>query len=197
MALAEKLSPGFQAIHAIGARLPQESVYIFASQFMSEQLGYMFDIPDYRAWVLVHDMTATYRWHANFLQHLQVDYPGDRWVLKTPSHLKTLLAQYPDAAIAWTHRQPLDAMASFSSLTTTLHSGFSDAVDPRAAGTQEFAHFAKTVDAGMEQRNALDPGHFFDVSFEAICSDPKSVIGDLYDHFGIHLSPEAEGRLRE
>ena len=39
MTQAEKLSPGFQAIHAIGARLPQECVYIFASQFVSEQFG--------------------------------------------------------------------------------------------------------------------------------------------------------------
>ena len=81
MAMAEKLSPGFQAIHAIGARLPQECVYMFASQFVSEQFSYMFNIPRYRDWAMHQDMTATYRWHANFLQHMQVDYGAKHWVL--------------------------------------------------------------------------------------------------------------------
>ena len=57
-------------------------------------------------------MSATYRWHSHFLQHMQSGYAGQRWVLKTPSHLaylETLLNQYPDASIVWTHRQPLDA----------------------------------------------------------------------------------------
>jgi hypothetical protein len=108
MAVAEKVSPEFQAI---GARLPQECVYIFASHFISEQFGYMFNILHYRAWALDQDMTAAYRWQANFLQHLQVDCNGEHWVLKTPSHLaylKYLFAQYPDAAVVWTHRRPPD-----------------------------------------------------------------------------------------
>lgn len=199
MGLAEKLSPGFQAIHAIGAQLPQECVYMFASQFTSEQFGYMFNIPNYRAWALAEDMTNTYRWHARFLQHMQVDYAGEHWVLKTPSHLaylKYLFAQYPDAAIVWTHRRPLDAVASFSSLATHLQGAFSGHVDPLEVGAHELAHFARTVEAGMEQRRSLDPARFFDVSFEAICSNPIAVIADIYEYFGMRLNPEAESRMR-
>jgi hypothetical protein len=200
MALAEKLSPGFQAIHALGARLPQECVYIFASQFVSEQFGYMFNIPQYRDWALDQDMTASYRWHADFLQHLQVDYGGEHWVLKTPSHLaylKYLFAQYPDAAVVWTHRRPLDAMASFSSLASTLHGGFSDTVDPRTIGAYEFGHSSKIVGMGIQQRRVLDQSRFFDVSFSQICSDPISVIQNLYDYFGMPFSSEAEVRMRD
>ena len=199
MAMAERLTPGFQAVHAIGARLPQECVYIFASDFASEQFGYMFNIPRYRAWLLEQDPSATYRWHARFLQHLQAEYAGERWVLKTPSHmafLKTLLAQYPDAGIVWTHRRPLQAMASFSSLVTRLQGAFSDRVDPREVGAREFAHFARMVDAGMEQRLQMERKHFFDASFRAICADPIGVIGAIYAHFGIPLSREAEARMR-
>jgi hypothetical protein len=200
MRLGEKVSPGLQAIHAIGARLPQECVYIFASQFASEQFGYMFDIPRYREWLLEGDMTASYRWHTYFLQHLQAGYAGERWVLKTPSHighLGHLLAQYPDAAVVWTHRRPLQAMASFSSLVSRLHGGFSDRVDPRAVGAHEFAHFARMADAGIERRRLIGQQHFFDASFSAICADPVAVVGDLYDHFGIPLSRDAETRMRE
>lgn len=200
LALMEKLSPGFRTIHAIGAQLPQECVYILASGFISEQFGYMYNIPEYRAWALDQDMTAPYRWHANFLQHLQVDFNRERWVLKTPAHLaylKYLLAQYPDASIVWTHRRPVDAIASFSSLTSTLQSGFSNTVDPLAIGAHEFQHFSTIISTGIEQRRAVDQGQFFDVRFSAICANPISVIGDIYDYFGIHLSDEAETRMRQ
>ena len=200
MTLAEKLSPGFQAIHAIGARLPQECVYMFASQFVSEQFSYMYNVPDYRAWALDQDMSATYRWHANFLQHMQVDCSTEHWVLKTPSHLaylKYLLAQYPDAAIVWTHRRPLDAIASFSSLRATLQNGFSDTVDRKAIGGHEFEHFSKTAQLGIEQRSTLDQSRFFDVSFSAICANPIAVIRDIYNYFGMSLNDEAESNMHE
>ena len=200
LALLEKLCPGFRAIHAIGAKLPQECVYILASAFISEQFGYMYNVPAYRDWALDQDMTASYHWHASFLQHLQVDLGRERWVLKTPAHLaylKYLLAQYPDAAIVWTHRRPLDAMASFSSLTYTLRSGFSRSVDPLATGEYEFRHFAKIVARGMEDRRALDNGQFIDVSFNAICADPMSVIRTVYERCAMELSRKAEARMRQ
>jgi hypothetical protein len=109
LSIAERLSPGFRAIHAIGARLPQECVYLFSSNFMSEQFGYMYHIPAYRRWLLEQPMAETYRWHHDFLQHLQSGFERERWVLKTPSHLAfldDLFACYPDAGVVWTHREP-------------------------------------------------------------------------------------------
>lgn len=198
--LLEKLSPGFQAIHAIGAQLPQECVYILASSFISEQFGYMYNVPDYRNWILDQNMTSAYAWHARFLQHLQVDTARERWVLKTPAHLaylKYVLAQYPDASIVWTHRRPLDAIASFSSLACTLRGGFSASIDPVATGAYEFEHFSQMTRLGMADRQALDKGQFVDVSFDAICADPISVISTIYNRLGMELTPEARLCMRE
>ena len=196
--LLEWLAPGFQAIHAVGAKLPQECVYLLASACMSEQFGYMFNVPAYRDWLLAQDMTAAYRWHAQFLQHLQMGH-NRRWVLKTPAHLanlKYLMAQYPDAVVVWTHRRPLAAMASFSSLAATLRAGFSDRVDPLAIGQYESRHFAAVVARGMRDRASLDSERFFDVSFDAICRDPLAVVEAVYRRFGIALSGEARASMR-
>ena len=200
LALAEKLSPGFRAIHAIGAKLPQECVYILASNFISEQFGYMYNIPKYRSWALTQDMTASYQWHANFLQHLQVDFGSERWVLKTPAHLaylKYLVAQYPDAAVVWTHRRPLDAISSFSSLLCNLRGGFSSVINPKTIGNHEAQHFSKIVSRGMSQRDTFDQRQFFDVGFSALCADPISAIVDIYDYFGLEFTYEAEDRMRK
>jgi hypothetical protein len=200
LGMLERLSPGFQAIHAVGPTLPQECVYILASSFISEQFGYMYNVPDYRNWALDQDMTAAYAWHTRFLQHLQVDCASERWVLKTPAHLaylKYLLAQYPDADVVWTHRRPVDAIASFSSLACTLRRGFSANVDPLATGAYESRHFAEMVQRGMADRQALDEGQFIDVSFQAICNDPMSVISCIYTRIGMAFSDDTQLRMRD
>jgi hypothetical protein len=198
LGLAEKLSPGFQAIHAIGAELPQECVYILASNFYSEQFGYMYNIPRYRAWLLEQDMTESYRWHYHFLQHMQYGDGRERWVLKAPAHLAylhCLLARYPDACVVWTHRQPADALASFSSLVSRLQSGFSEVVNPKTVGSHETGHFSTIVDRAVQQRSMLDAGQFYDVRFSDICTDPIAVVKAIYHHFGMKLSSEAESRM--
>ena len=198
LGLLEKLAPGFRAIHAIGARLPQECVYLLASSFLSEQFGYMYNVPRYRSWLLQQDMAGAYAWHARFLQHLQVDCSARHWVLKTPAHLaclQSLVAQYPDARIVWTHRRPLDAIASFSSLATTLRRGFSDAVDPLAVGDYEMSHYARVVEMGMAQRGALAPSQCFDVGFADICADPLAVVQAVYAHFGLSLGDAARAAM--
>lgn len=200
LGLLERLTPGFQVIHAVDAELPQECVYILASSFTSEQFGYLYNVPEYRDWVLQHDMTAAYAWHARFLQHLQVDFRRQHWVLKAPAHLanlKYLLAQYPDAAIVWTHRRPLAAIASFSSLTCTLRRGFSASVDPLSTGAYEFQHFSKVALRAMEDRLALDTGQFIDVSFNAICTDPIAVIKAIYRRLDWEMSGETEVLMRD
>ena len=199
LAILEKLTPGFRTIHAIGARLPQECVYMLASHFTSEQFAYMYNIPAYREWTLTQDMSAAYAWHAAFLQHLQVDLRREHWVLKAPAHLgclRYLLGQYPDARIVWTHRQPLEAMASFSSLAYSLRSGFSSNIDPLLTGESEFRHHAKVLKRGMEDRQTLGDAPFIDVGFDAICADPLEVVRTIYARINKPLLPETEQRMR-
>jgi hypothetical protein len=189
----EFLAPGFQAIHAMGAELPQECVTLLAPHFISDQFGVSFFIPEYRHWTLEQDMTAAYQWHQKFLQHMQVDYMEQRWVLKTPPHLAyldTLIKQYPDAAIVQTHRAPMDVLGSISSLSCTLHSAFSDDIDPIATAQAEVDYFSAMLTLGMEKRATMadEDSRIFDVQFNDIISDPIQVIENLYGHFGFDFS---------
>lgn len=198
--LSEILSPGFRRIHAIGARLPQECVYILASHFISEQFGFMYHIPTYRQWAMNQDMSPGYEWHHFFLQHLQSNFESPRWLLKTPTHIAyitSLLRQYPDANIVWTHREPIDALTSFSSLIYTLRKGFSNRVDAFSTGDFEVRHFAKMIQRGMHQRGKENQSQFFDVSFRNICAQPIEVIKKIYENFELQLTDDAEIRMRE
>lgn len=190
------LAPGINAIHAMGASLPQECLAIGAFQFMSEQYGVNYFVPGYRRWYMTQDMEPTYRWHHKFLQHMQSGLARERWVLKTPPHMAfiaALLTVYPDACLVQTHRDPMEVMASISSLACAAHGGFSDHVDPVLTADLEVRHFADMLQRCLKSRAALanESTHFFDIYFQDIVSDPISAIARLYAHFGFDFSAEA------
>src|SRR5262249_4678305 len=82
----KRLTPDFQVIHDVGARLPEECTIIIAHSFVSSQFASMYDVPTYSRWCDTQDPRARYEWHRRFLQHLQRRFRAERWVLKAPVH---------------------------------------------------------------------------------------------------------------
>src|SRR5947208_12887596 len=127
--LAHSVRPALRAMHPMGARLGQECIRFTGCEFASLIFGSQFRLPSYLDWVTNEaDMAPTYRWHRAFLQLLQWHQPG-RWMLKSGAHLwalPALLAEYPDAVLVQTHRDPLRVVASLSSLFASIRSTASD-----------------------------------------------------------------------
>lgn len=198
----EKLAPGFRAIHEMGATLPQECIAMTSLHFTCVMWGASFFIPSYDAWLREQDGSGAYRWHRMFLQHLQVDYSKPRWLLKTPGHLpfiRTIVDEYPGAMFVQTHRDPMRVIASMSSLACSLHSAFSDEVDPQETAVNEVAQYTSLLKAGMEQRDELEakegPDRFFDVQFDEILKRPLEIIEELYEHFGLEWNENIRERM--
>jgi len=180
------LAPTFRQVHPVGAELPQECVSLMAPTFLSDQFDAMYYVPSYRAWFFRQDLRPAYEYHRRFLQHLQVRQNARRWVLKAPTHmfaLPSLLAVYPDALFVQTHRAPLDAMASVSSLITILRRVFSDAVDPLTVCREAIDYWSNTR-------------RICDVDYAEIRRDPLAVVRRIYTHFGWSLPPKVEQRMR-
>jgi len=193
------LAPTFRQVHPVGAGLPQECVSLMAPTFMSDQFDAMYYVPSYRAWFFRQDLRPAYEYHRRFLQHLQVRRKARRWVLKAPTHmfaLATLLAVYPDALFVQTHRAPLDAMASVSSLITILRRVFSDAVDPQTVCREAIDYWSKTLDGFLQERDRLTENRICDVNYAEIRRDPLVAVRRIYAHFGWSLSQKVEQRMR-
>ncbi len=193
------LAPTFRQVHAVGAELPQECVGLMTPTFMSDQFDTMYYVPSYRAWFFRQDLLPAYQYHRRFLQHLQVRQCAPRWVLKAPTHmfaLPTLLSVYPDALFVQTHRAPLDAMASVSSLITILRRVFSDAVDPLIVCREAIQYWSETLDRFLQERDRLAEYRVCDVNYVEIRSDPIAAVGRIYEHFGWLLSQKTEQRMR-
>jgi len=200
--LVESIIPGFTSFHELGAQLAQEDVRIFCSDFRSMQYPLQFELPAYNRWLLHEaDMAPTYRWHRRFLQHLQSEHMADRWLLKSPAHLwclPALLAEYPDAIVIQTHRDPLKVIASVSALGASLREMTTDSFDVRTLATQYGEDIMVGLDRALDARRGglFDPGQVIDVRYQDFRVDLIGTIGRIYDEIGVELTDEAESRMR-
>jgi len=195
------LAPGFQAIHPIGALMPQECIVLMAPEFMSMRFEMTFGVWGYQQWLLGQDRAGAYRFHHDFLQHLQWRGPKGRWVLKSPAHLdalETLIAQYPDAMIVQTHRDPIRVIPSVASLEMTMRRVCSDGVDPRRVGRENLAQWKHLLDRCVETRDRRPDiaDRIVDVHYDRFVADPLGCVRSIYERFGLPLDRAAESRMR-
>jgi hypothetical protein len=201
LAGVDRIIPGFKAMHPMGARLPQECVALTAHDFATMIYHTTHNVPSYQAWLDGADLRWVYASHRRQLQYLQWRCPAERWVLKSPGHLwalDALLAEYPDARIIQTHRDPLKVVASLTSLVTLLRSMASDRIDPLEIGVDWTERLAAGLERTMAVRDGgrCDPGQVFDVHFTRLVGNEIDTIRRIYAHFDMALSAEAERRMR-
>jgi len=196
-----RLAPTFRNIHPVGARMPEECVVILSHAFLSFEFSSNWFVPSYQSWLEQQDLESAYRYHRRFLQHLQWNGAGDRWLLKAPPHLpslRALFAVYPDADVIVTHRDPLEVVASVASLHVALRRTFSRAVDPLAVGPEVSRMLAGDVRRGFAARDdgCAPPERFLDVWYAQLMDDPLAVVRRIYRHFDLRLSTEVDTRMR-
>jgi sulfotransferase family protein len=193
------LVPTFRSVHTVGAEVPQECVSLMTPTFLSDQFDAMYYVPSYRTWFFRQNLRPAYDYHRRFLQHLQFRRTARRWILKAPTHMfamPVLLSVYPDALFVQTHRTPVDAMASVSSLVTILRSAFSDAVDPFVVGREAIEYWSETMKKFLPERDRLENNRICDIQYDEIRRDPIRAVRRIYEYFGWSLSHEAERRMR-
>ena len=197
----DTMAPSLASIHEVGAELPQECMPILAQTMLGPQFNVTFNVPSYQAWVDEQSDAPAYRYHRHFLEHLQSKHMKDRWVLKSPVHLRSLdalLCEYPDARIIFTHRDPAKTVPSMASLIYVIRGLASDAVDPHALGEQQLQWWADSLDAATTARDKHrdKSDQFMDVQFEEVVADPVAVLGRAYERFDIPWSANIEARMR-
>ena len=200
--LSEQIIPGFLAFHPMGALVGQECVRITASEFTSMIFSVQYRLPSYYRWLLYEaDHAGAYRFHRIFLQHLQSGVPG-QWLLKSPAHLwhlDALLAEYPDALIVQTHRDPLNVISSIAALTHHLRRMGSDESYIAECAAQSYEEIAVGLDREMALRDAgaIPAGRVIDVLFTDFMNDPFTTIKDIYRKLGRELRPDTAQRMRD
>jgi hypothetical protein len=202
LARSESLIPDFRRMHPMGARLPQECVRITSLEFASMLFQAVYRLPSYARWLLTEaDLAPAYRFHRKVLQLLQWRCPGSPWVLKSPGHLwslDVLLAEYPDACLVVTHRDPLKVLSSITSLSTTLRAMASDRVVPHEIAREWSQWNRRAFDLSVDarQRGLVSSNRVVDVQFREFMADPLATVRKIYDRFDLELPDFVLQRMR-
>jgi hypothetical protein len=160
------------------------------------------DVPSYGAWLAKADFSATYRMQRKILQALQFGDPRERWVLKSPLHIRQLselFGEFPDARLIINHRDPVKSLASSMSFIVTLKYLFG--APYRQPGRAEALAMMEGSARSLEQmiRRRADP-RFEDVTVDVqyldLENDPLGQVARVYDYFGIEFSPKARDKMR-
>jgi hypothetical protein len=194
--------PGFKAMHPMGARLTQECVTLMGETMCTPLFHNQFRVPSYQDWVDTEaDFAHVYAFHRMQLQHLQSRHARDRWVLKTGAHLwglANLLATYPDARIVFTHRDPVDSMTSYASLTSLVRTMGSEDVDRVEVAEDWTARLRRVLERTLDVRSSGDypEAIFYDMHFPHFVRDPFAVVEEIYEALGLPMSGEGATRMR-
>ncbi len=195
------VAPEYRTMHENGGDVPNEDPLIDMLEFASDHFMGSYPVPSYGRWLARTDVAPVFRAHRRFLQLLQWRCPGDRWVLKSPSYLAKLpgfFAEYPEAYVVLTHRDPLKVLPSLVSIMATLRWMHSDTVDVNAVVKSAVSGTAIAMDLVMQWRadGTLPDDRIIDVRFDDLVGDPWRTLRAVYDRMGATLTNDAEARMR-
>jgi hypothetical protein len=187
-------------LHSFGARLPDECNSFLAMEFWSPNLSVTTLLPRYVEWLRLAQPRRPYLAHHWILQHLQAHGPGGRWTLKSPFHcfaLAALVAEYPEAMLVQTHRNPAELIASNIGLICTIR-GYGPGHPGRVATSREQLALWGT---GMQRclADRADPAldqRIMDISHRTVFGDPIGSLQSIYERFDLEFTKAAESRAR-
>jgi len=199
------IHPDFMTMHELASDLPCECVHFLMYDFAGPYWTMQYDAPSFTGWQLEHldTLGRVYRLHRRMLQTFQHDGHNDaghddepnagaaprRWLLKSPGHLSTLaalFAEYPDARVIHTHRDPRRFIASLVSLLAVLRFMRSDRDDRLTLGPIMEMTYQLFLVQVIAQRTdgTLPDDQIVDTHFLELMSDPVAMLHRVYEQLG-------------
>jgi hypothetical protein len=197
-----RVAPTFNAMHELGAWIPNECGIAFRLTFRSQYLAATLQVPSYAAWLFAADQRPVYEYYRRLLKLLQWKNPRGHWLLKAPEHqsfMPTLFEVFPDARVIVTHRDPVKAQGSVTNLMGTLYWMRSD--KPFDAEAFEQLLTPEGVAARLEQMidwidsGALPAAQLTHSRYADLLQSPIEALRALYAHAGFEFTDEARSAV--
>ena len=193
-----RVAPTFQAMHEMGAWIPNECGVAFPLSFRASHLAGEFQIPSYAQWLFSADQKPAYAYYRRLLKLLQWKNPRDHWLLKAPEHqsfLPTLFQVFPDARVIVTHRDPVKAQGSVTNLLGTIYwmrsnkpfdaKAFEELLTPEGTAAR-LEQMIQWIENGDIPANQLAHSHY-----AKLVESPTEALEALYAQLGFPFTAEA------
>ena len=142
------------------------------------------NVPRWRDYYFAHDQRPHYAYMKRALAVLQYQRGPDRWILKSPQHLEQLgplIETFPDATIAFTHRDPVSVVVSTITMLAYGERLRSKKPDPQRLSDYWIDRIEHLLRRCVEDRELIPEAQSIDVLFHEFMQDDMATVERIYD----------------
>ena len=197
---ARTIIPQLRAMHHIRGETPEECMLIATMNVRSIVFLCMADVPEYAEYLKNCSFESVFLWHKRFFQVLELTDRPKRWLLKDPSHIghiPEILSAYPNAKFINIHRDPLESIGSFCSLTKNVRLGFTKSVNKERIGEMVLDFWKHKVNKGIEDKKNLCSNQITNISYSQFINNPIKTIKEAYTEINLDMDIETENKMKE
>ncbi|MBV8786947.1 MAG: sulfotransferase [Mycobacterium sp.] len=192
-------APVVAAMHDRFPEAIEEEVELLDLDFAAYVLEWHARVPVWRDYYLGLDQTRHYAYMKKVLQALTFLRGPRTWVLKSPQHceqLGALMATFPDATVAFTHRDPVAVIQSAITMMAYSDRLRRTDIDPDWLLTYWSDRVYRLLHACVRDRDLVPAERSIDISFHQLNSNELPVLERLYDIGNVRLTTKARNSFQ-
>ena len=191
--------PYVAAMHDRYPEAIEEEVELQDLDLASYVLEWHARVPGWRDYYLGLDQRAHYGYTKKVLQALTFLRGPRTWVLKSPQHseqLGPLMATFPDACVAFTHRDPAAVIRSAITMMAYSDRMRRQRIDPDWLVAYWTDRIHRLLSACVRDRELVAAERSIDIGFHRLNGNEMPVLQELYRRADVELPDSVAGRFR-
>lgn len=195
----ESVAPLTKAMHDRFPAAIEEEVELLDLDFSSYTLEWHARVPGWRDAYYGFDQDAHYAYLRTVLKALTFLRGPRQWVLKSPQHLEQLgplIRTFPDATVAFTHRDPVAVLQSAITMLAYGDRIRRTDVDAPALADYWADRIERLLTACVRDRELVPAEQSLDVRFTTFMEDDLAVVEQFYARADVELTGRARRELQ-
>ncbi len=196
--MQSQLMPLLKNMHDMTPEHVHEEIELQGADFSTYVIEWVCTVPRWRDYYFAHDQRPHYAYLKRALQVLQYQRGPDRWILKSPQHLEQigpLIETFPDATIAFTHRDPVSVIASAITMLCYGDRVRCKRVDPAATAAYWIERVEHLLRRCVADRERVPAAQSLDVLFHEFMQDDVAMVERIYRLADLEMTPAARAQL--
>ena len=196
---ASMMTPLIQAMHDRFPQAIEEEVEILDLDFASYVLEWHGRVPQWRDFYLGLNQDEHYAYLRTILKALTFLRGPRQWVLKSPQHceqLGPLMRTFPDATVAFTHRDPVAVIQSAVTMLAYGDRLRRKEIDPEGLVDYWIDRVERLLRACVRDRDLVAADQSMDIAFRQLNGNEMPILERLYRYNGTEYTAEAQAAFR-
>jgi len=196
---ARAMTPHLQTMHDRFPAAIEEEIELLDLDFASYVLEWHARVPKWRDFYFGLDQHQHYAYLRTILKALTFLRGPRQWVLKSPQHaeqLGPLISTFPDATVAFTHRDPLAVIQSAVTMLAYGDRMRRHDIDPHGLVDYWIDRMERLLRACVRDRELIPAARSLDIRFHELNGNEMAILQTLYEYNGTDLSPDVKATLQ-